>query len=408
MILTSEVRGQIVGDKGSYSTLMLLHYGLVFRYRFTFSRTASASRRRCTKSTLPYHELRKDTRALVERSGCKVHGSPQFTKVYRHYVHRFCETIQAGLKEKIGSSIDPVASRKLEADLGEVGANRGIMPDFSNVEALRGYALRHFGRTRLMSDLVTQSEPDWLSDRISDFFQGNRVGNSCEPSSHRCINVASLGGGPGFDFLCFSALSNFVGGPIVSTTVHEYESSWKDIVASVEQVVQDVCNSSRYECGFDSCDITVALNAATNERIAFSVGSTEIYTCSYVIAENAAKLSKGDFIFFRDLFSEAPQGTLFFFTETTHRLWPDIIDMARSASMRVAIPHLRSGKVGWQLALLKDARYCVGDNVGDVVMSGVNKELYERFKRDNRAHLARLDRGWKRERPKRRGAKERN
>ena len=41
MILTSEVRGQIVGDKGSYSTLMwlLLHYGLVFRYRFTFSRT---------------------------------------------------------------------------------------------------------------------------------------------------------------------------------------------------------------------------------------------------------------------------------------------------------------------------------------------------------------------------------
>jgi hypothetical protein len=414
-----------------------------------------------------YDELRNEAQDLIERASLKIYGSLQHTKLRRTHTNVFCDTVRAGLREKIqmrykdngdGVSDDNVsaaaaadaATKKLEADLGGIGADQGIMPDFSNKEALHGYTLNHFGRVRLTSELVTAkslSEPDWLSFRVSELLssssssssssQHRNNSNNNNTESYDDLSIASLGGGCGYDFVAFSALSEFLKGPRIKTTVYEYEPAWKHIVSDVEMIVQDSCSSSNnnnsgsasgsgqqprdhhqhlHKCGFEFGDITSPLDASTNEAIASMVNSTEIFSCSYVIAENAVKLQQNKFEFFRQLFSEAADGSLFFFTETTHRLWPDLIDLAsrqddNNSFMRYTIPHLRSGKVGWQLALLKDST-----TAGNISFSSkscdkseevrvVEKELIERFKKDNLAHQLRIDRGWKRDEKKVRGAK---
>ena len=409
-----------------------------------------------------YDELRNEAQDLIEKESLKIYGSLQHTKLRRTYTNVFCDTVRAGLREKIqmryndngnGANDDntsaaaaaaAVATKKLEADLGGIGADQGIMPDFSNKEALYGYTLNHFGRVRLTSELVTSkslSEPDWLSFRVSELLSSSssqRRNNNTDADSDD-LSIASLGGGGGYDFVAFSALSEFLKGPSIKTTVYEYEPAWKDIVSDIEMVVQDSCSSNNnnsgsgsasasgqqqprdhhqhlHKCGFEFGDITSPLDASTNEAIASMVNSTEIFSCSYVIAENAVKLQQNKFEFFRQLFSEAADGSLFFFTETTHRLWPDLIDLAsrqddNNSFMRYTLNRIRHGKSGWQLALLKDS-----STAGNISFSSrscskseevraVEKELIERFKRDNIAHQLRIDRGWKRDEKKVRGAK---
>jgi hypothetical protein len=410
-----------------------------------------------------YDELRNEAQDLIERASLKIYGSLQHTKLRRTHTNVFCDTVRAGLREKIqmryndngdGANDNDVsataaatATKKLESDLGGMGADQGIMPDFSNKEALHGYTLNHFGRVRLTSELVTSkslSEPDWLSFRVSELLssssssQHRNTSNNNNNTDSDDLSIASLGGGCGYDFVAFSALSEFLKGPRIKTTVYEYEPAWKDIVSDVEMIVQDSCSSNNnnsgsgsgsgsgqqprghhqhlHKCGFEFGDITSPLDASTNEAIASMVNSTEVFSCSYVIAENAVKLQQNKFEFFSQLFSEAADGSLFFFTETTHRLWPDLIDLASrqddsNSFMRYTLPHLRSGKVGWQLALLKDSTAA-----GNISFSrkscdkseevrAEEKELIERFKKDNLANQLRIDRGWKRDEKKVRGAK---
>jgi len=215
--------------------------------------------------------------------------------------------------------------------------------------------------------------------------------------------------------VAISALSDFLRGPRIQATVYEYEPAWKNIVADVETIVRANCSNNdgntndvtgqqrQHECGFELCDITSALDASTNEAIASVVDSTNIFSCSYVVAENAVKLRQNKFEFFRQLFLEASNGSLFFFTETTHRLWPEFIDLAQRCSIRFSTRHIRCGKAGWQLVLLKDS--AAGSSNSNSLVSVEERELYERFKRDNIAHLLRLDRGWKRDERKERGVK---
>lgn len=410
-----------------------------------------------------YVKLQNDTRALVERASYKVRGSVHHSKLRRHHISVFCDAVRAGLLQEksmlynSSSTADSTsncdATKQLVADLGRVGANQGIMPDFSNTKALRGYALGHFGRARLLSELVTQVEPDWLTSRVSELFSISSSTNTSRQDDVGCrksddgITVASLGGGCAYDFVALSALSEFIGGPRIAATVYEYEPAWKEVVADVETIVQDMiarsCRNNensinndissststssssssingtqqhQHKCGFEFCDITLPLDASSNEPLASMIDSTQIFSCSYVVAENAVKLRQNNFEFFRQLFAEASEGSLFFFTETTHRLWPEFIDLGRhdDASMRVSIPHIRCGKAGWQLALLKDSTSTANNNFTTTSASTTNsskteheheRELYERFTKDNLAHLLRLDRGWRRDERKVRGAK---
>eukprot|EP00536_Pseudo-nitzschia_multiseries_P015390 jgi/Psemu1/291982/fgenesh1_pg.875_\ len=315
------------------------------------------------------------------------------------------------------------------------------MPPFTDPRALRGYTLGHFGRARLVSELASQSEPEWLADAVSGAFAG-ADDHDHDPAidddidDHQ-LRVASLGGGCGYDFVALAALSAFLGGPRIAATVYEYEPAWREVVADVESVLADVLRATAtaaphqtttavttaaasHRCGFERCDIASPLDAACNETLASDVGSTRVFSCSYVVAENAVALRSQNFGFFRQLFAEAPEGSLFFFAETTHRLWPELIEVARStkghdsssssSSMRVSIPHIRCGKSGWQLALLKDSaasvRHGQGQRQRQHFLDDRQQTLCERFRNDNLAHLSRLERGWKRHARKARGAKQ--
>jgi len=439
-----------------------------------------------TSSTLDeevdeYAKLQQETRSLVHRASFKVRGSVHHAKLRRAHVGVYCRALREGLirgtetgtgtgtgagtNKTLYRTNSCDATKQLRADLGGIGANKGVMPDFSNPDALRGYALDHFGRALLLSELVTQPGPDWLQQRVSELFS---VASSYSPTlpveadfpkdsddhdhddDDKEIVLASLGGGCGYDFVALAALSDYLRGPKIAATVYEYEPAWKDIVADVETAVHNLSHTANastrnsrsnnhhnttarrshiHGCGFDSCDITAPLDSPSNESLAAAIDSIQIFSCSYVVAENAIKLRQTRFEFFKQLFSEAPDGSLFLFTETTHRLWPEILDLVRthnknvggegkneSASIRVAIPHIRCGKSGWHLALLKNNSEARNHKIlspwtsnhannSSSELPRRERELYERFRRDNIAHLSRLDRGWKRDVRKVRGAK---
>ena len=72
------------------------------------------------------------------------------------------------------------------------------------------------------------------------------------------------------------------------------------------------------------------LDDPANHSFRDAIELSKIFVCQYCIAENAVGLRESAFIFFQDLFSRANDGALFVFTETTHRLWPDLVDQLAS------------------------------------------------------------------------------
>mmetsp|Transcript_21935 Transcript_21935/g.46270 ORF Transcript_21935/g.46270 Transcript_21935/m.46270 type:complete len:446 (+) Transcript_21935:54-1391(+) len=440
---------------GFFCVVLSRRCSILGYYRPSFRPEAFLARCSLSTSSSPdevdqqrYAKLQNDARDLVQRASFKVRGSAHHTKLRRRHITLFCDAVREGLIHRDGTLYNSTndhqhrcdATKKLVADLGGIGANQGIMPDFSSPKALRGYALGHFGRAQLLSELVTQTEPDWLDERVSELFsvpsapssQQHAVKAGDRKDGEKEVTLASLGGGCGYDFVALAALSEYLGGPRIAATVYEYEPAWKEIVEDVESVVRDVFAGSQdpshhttittenrsqrptHECGFEFCDITSPLNSSSNEALASEIHSIQVFSCSYVVAENAVKLQQNGFVFFRQLFAEATDGSLFLFTETTHRLWPDFIDLVRCHNacdadnggplIRVTIPHIRRGKSGWQLALLKSSTAGNAEASAGQTTKREN-ELYERFKRDNIAHLSRLDRGWKRDARKVRGAK---
>mmetsp|Transcript_18616 Transcript_18616/g.40282 ORF Transcript_18616/g.40282 Transcript_18616/m.40282 type:complete len:369 (+) Transcript_18616:225-1331(+) len=341
---------------------------------------------------------------LSAKAALKVPGSESHRKLWRHYCHRFCEDVQAELRRDIGSEVDARAARSLEAALGAVGADQGIMPDFSDEAALRGYSHHHFGRARLLGDLMSQNEPEWLESRVADLFSrgGHGQGSDTPKVLPSHVDLVSLGGGPGYDYVAAAALSEYRSGPSVRAKVYEYEKQWRNVVSSVERATHSTIFSDRHSCDFGGCDITLPLGDSVNAVVAQGVNSeNKIFTCSYCVAENAVALRGLNWVFFRDIFEEAREGTLFFVTDTTHRLWPELAHIAKVAGLRFATPHLKSGKVGCQFVAMKDG--CVPGE--KYYSTAISKDLLARFKADNDAHLHRLGRGWKREDRKIRGAK---
>ena len=162
--------------------------------------------------------------ALKARAARKVPCSSSYRKLRKTYCHRVAEDIKHELQSYIkGSKADNIllypASKRLEAELG-IGATQGIMPDFSDETALYGYSLQHFGRTRLLFDLITQTQPDWLETRVRELFY-TRSNSGGMVSHSPCIDLISLGGGPGYDYVTAAILSDFCSGPDINTQIFE-------------------------------------------------------------------------------------------------------------------------------------------------------------------------------------------
>lgn len=158
----------------------------------------------------------------------------------------------------------------------------------------------------------------------------------------------------------------------VEATVLDYEAGWEKCAVAVANALREcTCSSgspkknalpqtltSSCKAGhhsmlnFGRCDINEPLTSEVNsaaaqvvyERAAGEVPDTAggpgnpkgtrqprhpiVVVASYVVAENAEGLRRTNFCFFRDLMREAAPGSLFVFTETTHRLWPELLRVA--------------------------------------------------------------------------------
>ena len=424
---------------------------------------------------------------LRQQASRKLYGSTAQTKLWRYYIRVVCDSVRTGLQQQqqqqarrrdnteeqeasvggTAAATAAAAGKDLETNLG-IGADTGRMPDFSNPAALHAYTQHHFGRVQLLADVLfaPSQQPEWWSARVQELLavprhaetttnaEDNDEDAGCR-RSRTTVSVASLGGGCGYDFIALAALSDFLHGPVIQTTVYDYEPAWHGLVTDVARSLQRSREPMRVDgpprsrpppphtCGFAGCDITAPLDATVNAALAAVMPSVPMVTCSYVVNENAQPLRQTQFVFFQQIFAAAADGTVFVFTDTTHRLWPDLIDLARQThQMRVSLPHIRAGKAGWQLVLLKDVTAgslsssswsfprttgttsripsdpCHRSNSNTnshspgnskttrSLLSAQEEVLYERFTRDNSAHLARLERGWHRDAKKVRGAKQ--
>ena len=363
---------------------------------------------------------------------------------------------------QLGFELGVAADYGQMPSFGNGGARAGYALDyFCRVKLLgdvlfgeRMNAWRREQQQQLLQQQQNQSSavhvPSYLGDTITDLL--------CNPNNREVCRIGSLGGGPGFDHVAATVLATHAAlerevqycidtnagasfpndeeesdslprldvedvlshlssrttppMPRIETTVYEYEAGWDDIIPYMEQSTQsvlDLGSAQHHSCRFAGCDITLPLTHDANAQCYQQAQSTDLWICSYCVAENAVRLRANDYVFFVELFEAAQEGAVFVFTETTHRLWPEIIDVATKANREngsqiagtgfdVAFPRIQRGrgKAGFQLALRKASGATLGEDV---------QATCERFRRDNAMHELKIRGGYKRQKRKIRGAK---
>jgi len=328
--------------------------------------------------------------SLSIANAAKKPGSESYRRSWNRWSKCAISNIQNHLSSTLPTQPDQTATDELGFQLG-MAADLGEMPSFADGGARAGYALRYFCRVVLLADIMFASATGVVvghvgtcQDESEDYF-GSSIRNllcnqsSSPPSSSysstvpSVCRVGSLGGGPGFDFVAAVLLSTHSAlerkarhhvdvlddeyrhmdreelmdrvGPAVKrlrpeeattvqATVYEYETGWSDVTSYMEEATRHVLGGE-HSLDFASCDITRSLlSHPSNSACLEQANSTDMWICSYCVAENAVRLRNTDFVFFAELFQEAREGALFIFTETTHRLWPEIIDVATTGACR--------------------------------------------------------------------------
>ena len=404
-------------------------------------------------------------RDLIAQTIVKQKGSESYRRSYNKWSSMALDNIRHALAaSSLPTKPDADATAQLGFELG-VAADYGAMPSFADGGARAGYALNYFCRVKLLGDVLfgermmrwrrqdgeqqqalsSSAQSSYLGDTINDLL--------CSPNQEVC-RIGSLGGGPGFDHVAAVVLATHVALerevqkcidtkapasldlndeeddslpriemedvlthlstrtrpsiPRIETTVYEYEAGWDDIIPHMDRSTQSVLDlSTRHSCSFAGCDITVPLSHSANAECMKNAQTTDLWICSYCVAENAIRLRAKDYVFFVELFDAAKEGAVFIFTETTHRLWPEITDVATKTSgsieliasgFDVTFPRIQRGrgKAGFQLALRKRAGATLGEDV---------QTTCERFRRDNAMHEIKMSGGYKRQKRKIPGAK---
>lgn len=299
--------------------------------------------------------------SIASTSVPKIPGSLSYLRTWRRWSESALDVIRSDLLSSLPNPVDEEALQDLSFRLGEA-ADQGVMPSFSNTGALAGYAVNYFCRAQLLADLLfEQNEPQFLVLAMNNMLLHTR---STLRTPYR---IVSLGGGPGFDFvglalMCsFSAQHRQLPSATISAKILDYEQGWSPFVDSMSQSVDNVLGG-QHSCSFDGCDITLPLSDASNAACAKELSNCDLWVCSYCVAENALRLRENDFVFFRNLFRESKEGALFVFTETTHRLWSEMVDVALATTdFEVAFPRRNGrGKKGRQLILKKKRGAALG------------------------------------------------
>jgi hypothetical protein len=220
------------------------------------------------------------------------------------------------------------ATNSLKRKLCE-STNTGERPSFSNEQARSGYVQTKFNRCVNIPNLLLT---EVLSDIRSKLFQLQR------------IYLAMYGGGPGFDAIGLVILREYIRSRIpIHATVFDNEIGWQNVVNGL----RDSLSSLLYEnisLSFELCDITTEITAEPNAPVKAAIIGTNLFVFSFVCVENYQLLNQHKFAFFKTIFEQAEIGSYFIFTDSTHRLWPEIWRVALDTRQpfRIWTPFVRS------------------------------------------------------------------
>ncbi|RMX70337.1 hypothetical protein DD238_000001 [Peronospora effusa] len=214
-----------------------------------------------------------------------------------------------------------------------LSTNTGQRPSFKNKQARSGYIEQKINRCGNLPTLLLTKE---LSELRSELF------GSKQPE---CWNIALYGGGPGYDALGLVFMREFFRAWDVKfhTTVYDNEPGWKCAIHAVEKTLDEL-GQRNASLSFQHCDITLDVIAEENVHVRRSLGTTQLHVFSFVCVENYCLLRDSAYMFLRSLFLQCCDGCYFIFTDSTHRLWPAIFDVANAIlpdRFRVWTPYAR-------------------------------------------------------------------
>lgn len=241
--------------------------------------------------------------------------SRRFRHVWHTYIHRESEQLLPHLLRRL-PRVEKPDTAELKKGLC-ASTNTGVRPSFDNAHARSGYIEAKINRCGNLPNLLMTEE---LSELRSEIFR--TVGRSQ-------WTIALYGGGPGFDTAGLVLLRKFLRADEIRfhTNVYDNEPGWASAVTAVQQTLSEV-HGDDSSWRFKSCDITLDVNDAVNAAVQRDVASTQLFVFSFVCVENFQLLQQSRFVFLRSLFRDAPDGSVFLFTDSTHRLWPLIYDEA--------------------------------------------------------------------------------
>ncbi|KAG3023820.1 hypothetical protein PC128_g9607 [Phytophthora cactorum] len=215
-----------------------------------------------------------------------------------------------------------------------LSTNTGQRPSFENAHARSGYIQQKINRCGNLPNLLLTEE---LSELRLQLFRA---------SQSECWNMALYGGGPGYDAIGLVFMREYFRAWDVNfhATVYDNEPGWKCAIDAAGQTL-DQLGQHNVSLSFQHCDITLDLEAVENEHVHQSLRATQLHIFSFVCVENFCLLRDSDYVFLRSLFTQSSAGSYFIFTDSTHRLWPAIFEVANAIApdrFRVWTPFARS------------------------------------------------------------------
>ena len=359
----------------------------------------------------------KELQSLAHKSTLRKRGSKNFQKAWRNWLHLSVDSIRNELNRNLPDPVDENELEDLSFSLG-VAADIGEMPSgFSNSGARSGYALDYFCWARLLADFFIDTDNPTLPMFWQDVFDNHSFlqngaehvngQNGAERADGRVCNLTSIGGGPGFDFVGAALVSTFnAGGEYekispIQATILDYESGWSNLVEAMNEATNNVLQTEKKTtCTWGGvCDVTKPLNHPSNADCLAKADSTSIWTCQYCVAENAIALRDSDYIFFRNLFEAVPNDTLFIFSETTPRLWPefyallvDECETNQSMSLQIGFPYKR----GPLMVIQKTS----SERTDLPIINKRDMKALQDFKKYAERHEQLMETGWERQKSK--------
>ena len=330
-------------------------------------------------------------------------GSSHHRKAWIQWRGMAIDSIRYNLSRNLPTPSDKANFENLFFRL-RVAADVGEMPSFTDAGARSGYALEFFCRGRNLANIFL--DPLFYDDYPQQWENTLLKSPMLGAVTSQPYNIISLGGGPAFDHVgaALAATYSANGEEIIGdlkTTVFDYEEGWGDLVEAMNTSTKKMLQQANINCYWGGkCDITKSLSHPINQACRKEVENTNLFTCQYCVAENSNLLHESKFIFFRELFESVSEGTIFIFTETTPRVWPEFYKLIQNnlpGEMRITF------RTNGKQMLIQKVISQGEENCDNILTEHDAKEL-EKFEKILLYHERKINSGWKRQQQKIRGS----